>query len=1094
MSDELPMKLAGEAAYVADAVPRPCLFGALLTVPAAHADVRIDLPLLRALDGVTAVLGPADAPATRYSANVHGGAADTRVFTGRSRFAGDVVGAVAATSRRALRAALDLAATTAVGYVERPAVLDLETAAAGQVLANDRYPGNRIGDTCAGLPDAEISRLLAAAPLRHRTRVDIAPAPHGFLEPVACGAQWQPDRVRVWSCSQGPQVVRDLLGSLLGQPAEVITPFVGGGFGGKEEFFLEPVAALLSRASGGRPVLVELDREQCSRRYRLRHGGVITVETGFTPGGTLLARRARIVLEAGPYDGHSASVAGNAAGALLRLYPALPTRVEAVTLATNRVPGGAFRAYGSELASMGMETHLDEVAAIAGCDPVDLRIMNCAGEPDTDPVDGGPLPRPRARACLETLREVAAGWEADQARAGGPELRDHRRFRRGRGVALMVGTAPAGTKAEPATSQVRADFDAAARTLTLLTGVPELGQGIIDLLTAVAVTATGLDPGRIEVRCTARLDGPADLGMFGNRGAPLTAAAAQAAISGLRRDIVAAHRPAGPSPEPPALLAGWRAIRRGSREYPLQPRTWSHTGAAATSDAAAGLAYGAALAEVEVDTATGLVTVLRVHSVHDVGKLLRPAGARGQVEGGLVQGIGIALSERAVFAADGTPDVRGFFSHLVPTMTVAPRIGVSWLEDPPGQAAPKGLGENTVAALPAAIANAVRAATGADVRAFPLSPPIVLDAIDAVRSASPARVRRAGHVPLPLNQLGLLMELTRRHLLRSSLYTAGGLAAASALAACGSGSGSSSSAKAAGSDLTAWTMQSSWINDTEFMGYFIAMDKGYYKAEGLDFTYVPGGPSVTVETTLIAGKSNIGLSEPDSTANAINQQGVDLVIVGAQFQKNPIGVVSLLKSGINSPHDLVGKRFAVPDGNRITVDAMFKANGIDPASVKIVPYAYDPTPLIKGNVDATLDFVYDVAFAVQQAGEEPASFLVYDHGLKLPNDVVVVTKDTLTKNRDQVTGWLRASRKGWDENFADPAKYPPLFAKTWFKGNGLTLANELYDNKAEKALMENPKGIFYFDDQQVDEWIAGLNAVGIKATPAMFDTSLIAEI
>lgn len=738
MGDELRMKASGQAAYVADAVPRPCLFGALLTVPAAHADVRIDVPLLRAADGVTAVLGPRHAPATLYSCNVHGGAEDTQVFTARSRFAGDVVGAVAATSRRALRQALDLAATTGIRYTELPSVLDLETAEAGQVTANDRYPGNRIGDVSTGLQEAGIERLLAAAPLRHRTRVEIAPAPHGFLEPVACGAQWLPDRVRVWSCSQGPQVVRDRLSSLLGHPAEVVTPFIGGGFGGKEEYFLEPVAALLSRASGGRPVLVELDREQCTRRFRLRHGGVITVETGFTPDGSLLALRARIVVEAGPYDGHSASVAGNAAGALLRLYPSLPTRVETVTLATNRVPGGAFRAYGSELASMAMETHLNEVAAIVGCDPVALRIMNCAREHDTDPVQGGPLLRPRARACLETLRDVAAAWDAGPAGAADQECRAAGRFRRGRGVALMVGTAPSGTNAAPATSEVRADFDAAAQTLTLFTGVPELGQGIVDLLTAVAAAATGMDPDRIDVRCTSDPGGPSDLGMFGNRGATLTAAAAQQAISGLERDITAAH-PAGDAPRETArLLAGWSSIRQGNLEFPVRPQTWSHTAAAGTTDAGAGVAYGAALAEVEVDTATGTVTVLRVHSVHDVGRLLRPGGALGQVEGGLVQAIGIALSERATFDAAGTPDVRGFFSHLVPTMNVAPRLGITWLEDTAAQApAPKGLGENTVAALPAAIANAVRAATGADVRAFPLSPPTVLDAINAVRASSP---------------------------------------------------------------------------------------------------------------------------------------------------------------------------------------------------------------------------------------------------------------------------------------------------------------------------------------------------------------------
>jgi CO/xanthine dehydrogenase Mo-binding subunit len=739
LRDELGRLEVKVGCRVADAVPRPCLFGALLTVSAAHADVRIDVPLLRAAYGVTAVLGPQHAPAARYSGNVHGGAEDTQVFTARSRFAGDVVGAVAATSRRALRQALDLAAATGIRCNERPAVLDLETAEAGRILANDRYPGNRIADVSVGLPEAEIERLLATAPLRHGTRVEIEPAPHGFLEPVACGAQWLPDRVRVWSCSQGPQVVRDRLAALFGHPAEVITPFIGGGFGGKEEYFLEPVAALLSRASGGHPVLIELDREQCTRRFRLRHGGVITIETGFTPAGSLLARRARIVLEAGPYDGHSAGVAGNTAGALLRLYPSLPTCVDTVTLATNRVPGGAFRAYGSELASMAMETHLDEVAAIAGCDPIALRLMNCAREHDADPVQGGPLPRPRARACLETLRHVAAAWEADTANgAAVRECRPPGRFRRGRGVALMVGTAPSGTKTVPATSEVRADFDAAAQTLTLFTGVPELGQGIVDLLTAVAAAATKIDPDRIDVRCTSDPQGPADLGMFGNRGATLTATAAHQAIIGLERDIAAAHRADNEPREAIQLLAGWRGIRRADLEFPVTPRTWSHTAAASTADARAGVAYGAALAEVEVDTATGIVTVLRVHAVHDVGKLLRPGGALGQVEGGLVQAIGIALSERAAFDTSGTPDVRGFFSHLVPTINVAPRLGVTWLEDTASETPlPKGLGENTVAALPAAIANAVRAATGAEVRAFPLSPPLVLDAIDAVRSFSP---------------------------------------------------------------------------------------------------------------------------------------------------------------------------------------------------------------------------------------------------------------------------------------------------------------------------------------------------------------------
>jgi len=291
-----------------------------------------------------------------------------------------------------------------------------------------------------------------------------------------------------------------------------------------------------------------------------------------------------------------------------------------------------------------------------------------------------------------------------------------------------------------------------------------------------------------------------------------------------------------------------------------------------------------------------------------------------------------------------------------------------------------------------------------------------------------------------------------------------------------------------------FTFQASWINDAEFTGYFAAVDQGYYAAEGLDLTYLSGGPDVIPESAILSGKADLTLTTPDTTVKAIVEQGAPFKIVGAQYQKNPIGVVSLAKNPITSPKELVGRTLAVPPVNVISVEAMLKLNDIDPASVKIVPYAYDPTPLIKGEIDASLDFTTNVPYTIEQAGEKAVSFLLYDYGFTIYNDTVVVTDEVLKAKRKDIVAWLRASRQGWTDVLADPAVWPPKFADTWFKGTGRTVANEVFFNTAQKPLIESPKGIFAMDDDGIDKNIAALGAIGIKATKEMFDTSLLAEI
>ncbi|MGR6429688.1 ABC transporter substrate-binding protein [Rhizobium sp. PAMB 3174] len=293
---------------------------------------------------------------------------------------------------------------------------------------------------------------------------------------------------------------------------------------------------------------------------------------------------------------------------------------------------------------------------------------------------------------------------------------------------------------------------------------------------------------------------------------------------------------------------------------------------------------------------------------------------------------------------------------------------------------------------------------------------------------------------------------------------------------------------------TPFNFQASWINDAEFSGYFVAADKGYYKEAGLDLNYMSGGPDVIPESAIIAGKADLTLTTPDTTIKAIVEQAAPFKIIGAQYQKNPIGIVSLAKNPIREPKDLIGKTLAVPPVNVVSVEAMLKISGIDRSKVNIVPYAYDPTPLIKGEIDASLDFTTNVPFTIKQAGEEATSFLLYDFGFTIFNDTVVVTEETLKTKRKEIVAFLKASRKGWDENLKDPTVYPKQFADTWYKGTGRSVENEVYFNTAQKPLIESSMGIFSMSEESIAANIEALAAVGIKAKRTHFDTTVLEEV
>ena len=159
-----------------------------------------------------------------------------------------------------------------------------------------------------------------------------------------------------------------------------------------------------------------------------------------------------------------------------------------------------------------------------------------------------------------------------------------------------------------------------------------------------------------------------------------------------------------------------------------------------------------------------------------------------------------------------------------------------------------------------------------------------------------------------------------------------------------------------------------------------------------------------------------------------------------------------------------------------------------------MPYAYDPTPLIKGEIDASLDFTTNVPYTISQQGVEATSFLLYDFGFTIYNDTVVVTEETLSTKRNELVSWLRASRKGWDANFKDASLWPPKWADTWFAGTGRTIDNEIFFNNAQQPLMESPAGYMSMTEEGIEANLRALSKVGIKGTRDMFDTTLLEEI
>ncbi len=337
-------------------------------------------------------------------------------------------------------------------------------------------------------------------------------------------------------------------------------------------------------------------------------------------------------------------------------------------------------------------------------------------------------------------------------------------------------------------------------------------------------------------------------------------------------------------------------------------------------------------------------------------------------------------------------------------------------------------------------------------------------------------------------------------------------AAALTLAACGSGDDEGDDSAAGSKDLGDISVQYSWIKNEEFAGEYYAMDEGYYDEAGFSKVTGISGPDTGV-AKLLSGKVQFALSDAASVGAAIAEQDAPLAIVGATFQKNPFTILSLADGGdITTPQDLIGKKIGVQDSNASVFKAILKANDIPEDKVTVVPVDFDPTPLMKGDVDGFMAYLTNEAITVEQAGYEVTNLPYADNGVPYVAETVTVTDQYLAENRAAVKAFLKAEIQGWSDVFTNTTEDTVALITKYYNEaasenkEGLESSFGALDPKktglgleAEKLLISTPEteenGLFTISDELKQQTVDSLAAAGwTVSVEDVFDTSLLDEI
>ena len=732
-------KVTGKATFSHDVSLPGMLYGKVLRSPYPHAKIlAIDVSKAAALPGVKAIATWENTPRVLFNTSAtmtftsphQEPVLDQYIFDNVVRYVGDEVAAVAATSEAIAAEAVKRIQVT---YEELPYVLDpLEAMEEAAPEIHPCQAGKNIPGEVVRLGMGDFHSGFAQSDVTFSGMVKVPIQKQAQMETHAAVAQWQPDGgLTVWSTTQTPHPSKMILAHVFGMPQSKVRvanpPYVGGGFGVRIGLSAkaEPIAAVLAKLSG-QPVKVVYDRHEDFTASDTRHGGYLWVKLGAKKDGTFQALELRAALNTGAYCSFGVETVGVAGAMGISVYRVPHISFEGHSVYTNIVPAGAMRGFGNPQAMFAVELAVDNIAKQLGRDPADLRQQNIM-----QVGDAWCLPYSCSSTGLaECIDKVCAsiGWAEKRGKKQEGTLR--------RGVGIGVGTHVSNSWpfcVDYDNVYLRVEQDG---SLHLATGAPDIGTGTTTSLLQVAADAVGVPYSQVAMTFGDTQSTPFDIGSHASRTLYAVGHAIVEAAETLRKDILSYAAEVLEVPGENLQLA--EGIISGSGKETSLADIAYHAHLRNKQFVVAGRSippnappWHAHAAEVEVDMATGMVRVLKIAAAHDVGKAINPTIVEGQIEGGVVMGVGYATREEITYDEKGRPYNDGFHKYMLPTADDIPEIDAILIEscDPTGPFGAKGVGECGLVPTAAAIASAVEDAIGIRFTEIPLTPVRVLKGI-----------------------------------------------------------------------------------------------------------------------------------------------------------------------------------------------------------------------------------------------------------------------------------------------------------------------------------------------------------------------------
>ncbi len=736
-------KVTGKAKYVADYQVKNMLVGKILRSNIAHGHItKIDVSKAKALPGVVAIISADDVPDIKFqptglpiaSYPEPGMHADKNILTNYVRFYGDEIAAVAAVDVLTARKALEL---IEVEYEELPVYLNPQDAMTEGTVEIHPDSKNVLGRNEFTIGETDLAEAFERCDLVREDEFMVNPVQHCQMENhIAYAYMDEKERVVIVTSTQIPHIVRRVTAHALGLTANqvrIIKPYIGGGFGSKTDVCIEAIVASLTLAAGGKPVLIDMEREECMIGTRLRHAIQFKIKTGVNREGRILAKEMISVSNTGAYASHGHDIASKGGGNFFRTYPAeLVTHFEGTTAYTNLPPAGAMRAYGIPQVNFAVESHMDDVASALGMDPVVFRKINMIQEGFVDPLKRNMvIENIGLDQCLDKAKDYI-GWDKKRKQYSKCQTGDRRR---GVGIACFsYGTAVWPYDLEVAGARMKLDPDG---TLQLTMGATEIGQGSDTVFCQMASEITGIAYEHVLIEHINDTDhSPFDTGAYASRQCYVSGQAVKKAGLEIRNQILErAEHLSGIKVKDLDIVAGQIVEVNSKRlvislmDIALKSYCSMELFGVIKSEVqvdvrSTAYAFGASAAEVEVDIKTGRVEILNICNVHDSGTILNPMLAKGQVHGGMSMSLGLGLSEVMLFNDKGKPLNNNLLDYKLPTIMDTPDFGVEFVEtyEPTGPFGNKALGEPPAISPAAAVRNAILQATGVRVNQTPMNP------------------------------------------------------------------------------------------------------------------------------------------------------------------------------------------------------------------------------------------------------------------------------------------------------------------------------------------------------------------------------------